>query len=219
MFFAIDRAAWAARSLFCSLLILFAAAAPAAAGTDEATKFISSLVDRAINDVIGADIPQGQKEERFRRMFVEAADIPGIAAFVIGREWRSATPEQKQSFVELFQDVSILTWISYLEEYKDMKIAVTGAYADKSDIFVESAVATKDGQPVSIVWRVQERPGNALKLIDLVIEANSMLINTRKQYASVMKREGGLEGLMSSLDRMRADLRAGKKPAPPTAQP
>jgi hypothetical protein len=116
------RGAFSAPCLFCS-----PQPPPAAAGTDEATKFISSLVDRAINDVIGADIPQGQKEERFRRIVVEAADIPGIAAFVIGREWRSATPEQKQSFVELFQDVSILTWIPYLEEYKDMKIAVTGA--------------------------------------------------------------------------------------------
>ena len=48
----------------------------------------------------------------------------------------------------------------------------------------------------------------------MVIEANSMLINTRKQYASVMRREGGLDGLMKSLAAMRDDLRAGKEPKP-----
>jgi len=61
---------------------------------------------------------------------------------------------------------------------------------------------------------VQERKGGELKLIDVVIEANSMLINTRKQYASVMRRDGGLNGLMTALAKMRDDLRAGKQPAP-----
>jgi phospholipid transport system substrate-binding protein len=216
MFEPIRRAASAARSLFCALMLTLAVGGTAAAAsTDQAVQFITTLVDRAVNDVIGADIPQLQKEDRFRRLFVEAADIPGIAAFVIGRDWRAATPEQKAAFVELFEDVSILTWISHLDEYKNVKIEVTGSYADKNDVFVESKVAVPDGQPVSIVWRVQERNGGSLKLIDVVIEANSMLINTRKQYASVMKRDGGLEGLMASLSRMRDDLRAGKKPVEP----
>ena len=197
------------------LLLLMSAPKPAAAETgDRAVAFITRLVDRAVNDVIGANIPQPQKEERFRQLFVEAADIPGIAAFVIGREWRTVTPDQKKAFVELFEDVSTLTWISHLDEYKDVKIQVSGSYADKADIFVESAVAAREGKPIPIVWRVQERDGGTLKLIDVVIEANSMLINTRKQYASVMKRDGGLDGLMATLERMRADLRDGKKPAP-----
>ncbi|WP_337996105.1 ABC transporter substrate-binding protein [Oleispirillum naphthae] len=207
------RAALAVQGLACAFLLLFSAPAQALS-TDDATRFVTKLVDTAVNDVIGAPLPQAQKEERFRKLFVEAADIPGIAAFVIGREWRSATPEQKTRFIDLFEDVSILTWISHLEEYKNVKIEVTGAYADKSDVFVESQVAATDGKPIPIVWRVQERPGSRIKLIDVVIEANSMLINTRKQYASVMKRDGGLAGLMASLEKMRADLRSGKTPEP-----
>jgi len=205
------RAALAAQGLVCLALLLFSSPAQALS-TDEASRFVGKLVDSAVNDVIGADIPHAQKEERFRKLFVEAADIPGIAAFVVGREWRAAPPDQKAKFIDLFEDVSILTWISHLDEYKNVKIQVTGAYADKSDVFVESQVAVTDGKPIPIVWRVQARPGNQIKLIDVVIEANSMLINTRKQYASVMKREGGLAGLMASLEKMRADLRAGKAP-------
>ncbi len=213
MFNPIHRAANAARGLFCAVVLLFAATGNAlAADTANATRFITDLVDRAVNDVIGADLSNAEKEESFRRMFVEAADIPGIAGFVIGREWRTASPEKKAAFIDLFEDVSILTWISHLDEYRGIKIEVTGAYADKNDVFVESRVGPKDGQPVAIVWRVQERDGGVLKLIDVVIEANSMLINTRKQYASVMKRDGGLDGLMASLSKMRDDLRAGKKP-------
>lgn len=210
---ALRRAALALRGAALALLLLIPGTAHAAA-TDEASRFVAKLVDTAINDVIGAQISHTEREERFRRLFVEAADIPGIAAFVVGREWRGASEAQKKEFVQLFEDVSILTWISHLDEYKDVRIEVTGAYQDKSDVFVESQVKTTDGKPIPIVWRVQERQGGQLKLIDVVIEANSMLINTRKQYASVMRRDGGFDGLMKALTRMRDDLRAGKQPAP-----
>lgn len=214
MFDAIRRAAPALRSAALALLLLAPGAAHAAP-TEQATKFVSQLVDTAINDVIGAQISDAQREERSRELFVEAADIPGIAAFVVGREWRGASEAKKKEFIQLFEDVSILTWISHLDEYNDVRIQVTGAYQDKSDVFVESqAQTTGTGKPIPIVWRVQERQGGQLKLIDVVIEANSMLINTRKQYASVMRREGGLDGLMKALARMRDDLRAGKQPAP-----
>lgn len=210
---ALRRAALALRGAALALLLLIPGTAHAAA-TDDASRFVAKLVDTAINDVIGAQISHTEREERFRRLFVEAADIPGIAAFVVGREWRGASEAQKKEFVQLFEDVSILTWISHLDEYKDVRIEVTGAYQDKSDVFVESQVKTTDGKPIPIVWRVQERQGGQLKLIDVVIEANSMLINTRKQYASVMRRDGGFDGLMKALTRMRDDLRAGKQPAP-----
>lgn len=212
MLHAFRRVAFAMRGAALAIFLALPGAAHAAS-PDDATKFVTRLVDTAINDVIGAQISHGEREERFRRLFVEAADIPGIAAFVVGREWRGASEAQKEEFVSLFEDVSILTWISHLDEYKDVRVEVTGAYQDKSDIFVESQVRTS-GKPIAIVWRVQQRQNGQLKLIDVVIEANSMLINTRKQYASVMRRDGGLAGLTKALERMRDDLRAGKEPAP-----
>ncbi|MBN2751792.1 MAG: ABC transporter substrate-binding protein [Rhodospirillaceae bacterium] len=210
MIHTLRRMVVAVQGAVCALVLLFASSTANAMTPEEATGFITTLVDTAVNDVIGAKVPAKQKEERFRQLFIEAADIPGIAAFVVGREWRTASPEQKTQFIRLFEDVSILTWISHLEEYQGIKIEVIGAYADKSDIFVESSVASQNGKPIPIVWRVQARQNNTMKLIDVVIEANSMLINTRKQYASVMKREGGLAGLMASLEKMRTDLRSGK---------
>lgn len=215
MKYAFRRATLALRGAAVAIVLILAALAPApahAAATDDATAFVTKLVNTAINDVIGAKISNREREERFRKLFVEAADIPSIAAFVVGREWRGASAEQKKTFIQLFEDVSILTWISHLDEYKDVRIEVTGAYPDKSDVFVESQAHTSDGKPIPIVWRIQDRGNGQLKLIDVVIEANSMLINTRKQYASVMRRDGGLEGLMKSLSSMRDDLRAGKQP-------
>lgn len=210
---AFRRTCLAVRGAVLALLLLMPSAANAAT-VQEATTFVTKLVNTAINDVIGAKISTAEREERFRKLFVQAADIPGIAAFVVGREWRGASASQKQEFVQLFEDVSILTWISHLDEYQGVHVDVTGGYQDKSDFFVESQVKTQDGKPIPIVWRVQERKGGELKLIDVVIEANSMLINTRKQYASVMRRDGGLNGLMTALAKMRDDLRAGKQPAP-----
>jgi len=200
----------ALRLTVCALALLFCTmpgTAKASPSEDTATVFITKLVDEAVNNVIGGKLTQDQKEERFRQLFVEAADIPKIASFVVGREWRRLKPDEKNQFIELLEDVSVLTWISHLEEYKGLKIKITGAYTDRSDVFVESGIALASGSPIPIVWRVQKHKDGHLKLIDIIIEANSMLINTRKQYASVMKREGGISGLIASLKNMRATLR------------
>jgi len=209
------RALSSLRFIFVVAIISTALVSEAAyAGTPdeaEAQKFVTKLVDEAVNNVVDAKLSQSVKEERFRQMFVEAADIPGIAAFVVGREWRKTPAEQRTHFIKLFEDVSVLTWISHLDEYKGLKINITGAYTDRSDVFVESGInLAGENTTIPIVWRVQKRKSGELKLIDIVIEANSMLINTRKQYASVMKREGGLEGLIASLETMRTNLRTAK---------
>ncbi len=209
----LNRAASLVRLGVCTLIILLGVAhLPAHADAPDkkdAQAFVAKLVDEAVNSVIGADISLEEKEKRFHDMFVEAADIPAIAAFVVGREWRTASEDQRKHFVKLFEDVSVLTWLSHLDEYRGLRIEITDAYVDRRDVFVESKINLADGKPVSIVWRVQNRK-DGLKMIDIAIESNSMLINTRKQYASVMKREGGLQGLITSLEKMRSNLRTAK---------
>src|SRR5579862_1417938 len=82
-------------------LLLFTAPTPALA--QDARSFINTLGTQAIA-VLGPNIPEQQRLARFRELFHNDFDIPGIGRFVLGRYWRTATPQQQQEFLGLFQE-------------------------------------------------------------------------------------------------------------------
>ena len=75
--------------------ILAAAADPAAV--------ITNLGNRAL-EVLGKSATPAQRVARFHELFRQDFDVPGIARFVLGRYWKTATPEQQQEFIKLFED-------------------------------------------------------------------------------------------------------------------
>ena len=51
---------------------------------------------------------------RFRELFRQDFDVPGIARFVLGRYWRIATPAQQQEFLRLFTRYIVLAYSARL---------------------------------------------------------------------------------------------------------
>jgi phospholipid transport system substrate-binding protein len=63
---------------------------------------------------------------------------------------------------------------------------------------VTSTYVDAQGRRVKTDWRLIERNGD-YKVFDVVVEGVSMAITLRSEYASVIKNEGGLPGLVTLL--------------------
>ena len=74
-------------TLVCALLV----AAPGEAGAQDARAVVATLGNQAIQ-VLGPSVSPAQRLVRFRELFREDFDVPGIGRFVLGRYWRTATP-------------------------------------------------------------------------------------------------------------------------------
>src|SRR5690349_21396647 len=61
----------------------------------EASRFISALADEAIHGVTDTSISDRERVQRFRDLLRLKFDIPQVARFVLGRYWRTATPEER----------------------------------------------------------------------------------------------------------------------------
>jgi len=89
------------RSLLSGFFALVATASLAAAppvNPADAVAFMNQLWDRAVillNNKTDAAI----RMARFRELFHADFDCPGIARFVLGRYWRTASNEEQQEFV------------------------------------------------------------------------------------------------------------------------
>ena len=86
-------------------------------------------------------------------------------------------------------------------------VAERRAANNRAHIFVYALVTRDKGAPVHLTWRVREKDGQ-FKILDISAEGISMALTLRQEYNSVIRRSGGVAGLV---DLMRRKLRAGAK--------
>ena len=99
------------RFLLTALGLLIAMASPAGAPDAAAADpsiFMSEMWKRAV-EILGKKAPQTERLVRFRELFQADFDGPGIARFVLGRYWRSASQEERQEFLRILKRPVIIS--------------------------------------------------------------------------------------------------------------
>jgi phospholipid transport system substrate-binding protein len=178
--------------------VLLTPAIPAAGAADP-TAMINNLGNRAL-EVLGKDATQSQRVERFRQLLREDFDVPGIARFVLGRYWNTATEEQRAEFTKLFEDYIAVAYATRLAEYTGETLKVTGSRPEAGGAIVSSQILRPAGAaPVKVDWRLTERNG-AYKISDVSVDGISMAVTQRSEFASVIQHNGGqVQGLITML--------------------
>jgi phospholipid transport system substrate-binding protein len=205
----LDKGRQARAPLFCRVLLLIAlplaiAAGPAAAAPDtgnaKATAFMNDLWNHAL-DLLNKKRPVAERQAQFRELFHKDFDTPGIARFVLGRYWRTASPEEKQEFLKIFDDYVVYVYTARLSDFEGEQFKITGTQADQDSMLVSTDVITPGApQPLRVDWRLINDDG-AYKITDVIVAGVSMLVTQRSEFASVIQRHGGqLQGL---IDLMR----------------
>lgn len=181
------------------LILTTLAAAPRAQVGADPRAFISSLGARAI-EVLGPSVPAAQRQARFRDLFRNDFDVPGIGQFVLGRYWRTATPQQQEEFLRLFQEYVVQAYSARLGEYGGAPFRVTGSRQAGDEIVVTSEILRPGGgPPIQVDWYVANR-GGALKITDVYVSGVSMKVTQRDEFASIIQRSGGqVEPLLAQL--------------------
>ena len=188
------------RSILTAAFVLIAAAlAPAALAAADPAAVINNLGNRAL-EVLGKSATPAQRAARFQELFREDFDVPGIARFVLGRYWKTATPEQQQEFVKLFEDYIALVYSAQLSAYSGETLKVTGSRPGPEGAIVASEIVRPTGgPPVKVEWHLTDRNGT-YKINDVAVDGISMAVTQRSEFASVIQRNGGqFQALLSAL--------------------
>jgi phospholipid transport system substrate-binding protein len=171
---------------------------PVPAAADPAA-MISNLGSRAL-EVLGKDATQSQRLARFRELLKEDFDVPGIARFVLGRYWNTATEEQRAEFTKLFEEYIAMAYATRLAQYSGETFKVTGSRPDADGTVVTSQIVRPAGAaPVKVDWRLTGR-GGVYKISDVSVDGISMAVTQRSEFASVIQHNGGqVQGLLTML--------------------
>jgi phospholipid transport system substrate-binding protein len=183
------------------------ASAPARASADGPEAFVQDVANRAIAVLSDQSKSEQDQIRAFRQMFRQAADLPKIARFTLGRYWRSASESERTEFVNLFEDYMLSVYSERFNRYSGEQIEVTGA-RDEGDrgILVTSMVSQASGPGLHLDWRVEKDDGGNWRITDVVVEGVSMMITHRSEFASVIRSKGGeVSGLNDVLRQKISD--------------
>jgi len=176
---------------------------------EDAQAFIQNLAQQAITTVADQKLSDAQRNDNFRKLFVASFDLPQISQFVLARYWRTATPEQQQDFMKLFQDLQVLNWAQRFKDYKGENLQVTSSAKDGDKGFaVDSQLNHPPSQPLPVQWKVRQGDDGQLRVTDIVVEGVSMAITQRSDFNSLLQGNGGkidalLSALRTKVDQMR----------------
>jgi len=190
------------RSLLTGLFVVMATpslAAPPMVNPADAVAFMNRLWDRAV-EVLNNKSDPNIRQARFRQLFHDDFDCPGIARFVLGRYWRSASEDEQKEFVQAFENYVVLVYTARLSNFGGQTFKVRGSRSDGDGVIVSTEVLTPGGtSPLHIDWRLVTDNG-AYKINDVIVEGVSMMVTQRSEFASVVQRHGGqLRGLLTMM--------------------
>jgi hypothetical protein len=166
-----------------------------------AQKFVEKVTSDGIEQIINANVSQAEKDKRFEKLFNSALDLDFIGKFVLGRNWRTATPAQRKAFIQVYRELNVKTWSKRFDEFKGKAFTFTGTTPSSSagQVYVDSTVNMGEGEPAKVKWRVRQE-GKSFKIVDIVIENVSLAITARNEYSGFIKNNpGGVDALIKDL--------------------
>ncbi len=192
--------------------LLFTASPAGAADLTAAKTFVATLSSAAIDVATGPAIPDGDRSERFRTLFVGAVDLPMVAKLVLGRYWHLATPDQQRDFMALFADVLVTTWLERFENAAGtVRLQIGDAGSDAGQgVRVESTVYRERRAAVAVVWCLQPQ-GDRWRIVDMIVAGTSMISTYHEDYASVVIHNGGSVAALN--DALRHTIAHRSRPA------
>jgi phospholipid transport system substrate-binding protein len=181
----------------------------ASAAADPA-EFIRQLGDEALAQLVGSDITKAERAERFRKLLVANFDVPAIGKTVLGRYWKTATPEEQQDYQKLFEDFLVGNYAQRFGQYAGEKFTTAGVRDEGEGMHtVMTLIARPNGQTARLDWLMRD-DGDSYKILDLKIEGISMSETHRSEFASVIQNNGGkVASLIDALRKKTAQMNAG----------
>ncbi|PIX76162.1 MAG: hypothetical protein CO164_06240 [Rhodocyclales bacterium CG_4_9_14_3_um_filter_68_10] len=133
-------------------------------------------------------------------------DFTAMTALAMGREWRSATPEQRRQLTAEFRTLLVRTYSNALTAYKNQSVEFKPfrMQAGETDVVVRSQVVQPGAKPVTIDYNLEKTP-EGWKVYDVVVGGVSLVTNYRSTFAQEV-RSGGIDGLIRSLQAKNRSL-------------
>lgn len=165
------------------------------------------LVKQTADDVLATikndkDIQAGNQQKIFalaEEKIMPNFDFDRVCRMVLGKNWKTATPEQQAVFQKEFRSLLLRTYATALGKYRNQTIEYKPLRAepDAKNVSVKTQILQPGGQPIAVDYSLV-KVENGWKVYDIVIESVSLVTNYRSQFSNEI-RTNGIDSLNKKL--------------------
>ena len=150
-----------------------------------------------------------------RQKFLPYVDVNYAAQQVLGKHWRTATPEQRKAFIDAFANSLLYTYGDALVDFTGDRMKVLPFQGDPAATraSVRTEIRRSNGATVAVAYSLRKNTAGVWRVWDVVIEDISYVKSFNEQFALEIDQKG--------LDAVLQRLQAGVKPdgKPPANAP
>lgn len=198
--------------LAAAILVLFsssAALAQSASQSEQAKVFINDIGNKIIKTADDKKSSVEQRKNKIIAIIDGAIDPDWIARFVLGKNYKNTSEENKTRFSKLYRDFMINTYGAKFQNYNGRKFDVTDVSEQNSFYIVKAEFLPRDSNtPIDITFRVKERSGK-LMILDFIAEGVSLIETQRSEFNSAISQKG-MEKFLEDLEVRIKNLKSQK---------
>ena len=180
-------------------------AAGAELGPEALVRQITDEVMNAIHQ--DKALQEGDKQKALalaEQKILPHVDFRYMTRLALGRNWRKATPAQREKVVEGFRGMLIRTYSNQIGSYRGQKMVVkpTRLAPGDTDATIRNSFVSPGQPPVEVDYSM-EKTADGWKIYDIAIDGVSLVATYRSQFSQVV-RSAGIDGLIAKLEQMNA---------------
>jgi len=154
---------------------------------NEAKNWLNKEIDIIISAYQNNSLPNENKFLMVENTINNNFAGTGIAKFVAGKSWNSASKEVKIEYIKLFKRHLALNISSMMQGYSDQQYQLTNSsYDEKNKVTLIDMEIFSDTGSIQVTWRVKKSKDRFF-VIDLLVADISLVVTKRSEFNSMLK--------------------------------
>ncbi len=136
------------------------------------------------------------------RILLPRFDRTFAAQQVLKKHWRTATPEQRERFIEAFYRLLMKSYAARVVDFQKDQLRILPARAEATGPIekVQTEVTLDDGTTARVDYVLRQKDGE-WRVFDVYVEGVSYVVSYREEFNT----EIGQKGLEATIERLEAD--------------
>ena len=131
-------------------------------------------------------------------LIIPVVDLQSMGKLILGKHWKTATPEQQTQFITEFKSMLIRTYAKSITNYGDAKVTVLPNNKPQGRFYsVNTELDLGSGAPLNVAYIFRKKE-EAWKIIDLSVDGLSLVKNFRTSFTHEIS-ETSLEALIERI--------------------
>ena len=157
---------------------------------------VRTSVEAILESLKDEQLDTAARREQMRAAIKDRFDFRAMSQRTLATNWKKASDQEQQQFVELFSRLVENSYVDKIESYTNEKVEYPGAKVQGKKAVVDTLIITASAD-IPVNYKLYQK-GDEWLVYDVIIEGVSLINNYRSSYQEIVKKEG-MTGLLTKM--------------------